>query len=214
MHPVSACVASPSMYNSRLQPDELPFVAGALVKRVQEFQAGRAAGREALASLGVTNASILVGRNREPVWPAGVVGSITHCVDFCGAVVCKEDTVKAIGIDAEPLFSVSPEVESIVCTDEEISMARALPISSKVDWLTIIFCAKEAFYKCQFGITGFLLDFKDVSLTFCSNSQGTSGEFEVILKNGFANERCFASNLSGRWRQSETHIFAGLSVLQ
>jgi 4'-phosphopantetheinyl transferase EntD len=66
-------------------PDEPPFpgeadlVADAVEKRRREFVTTRRCARQALAQLGVPPVPIRPGPGRAPVWPAGVVGSLTHC---------------------------------------------------------------------------------------------------------------------------------------
>jgi 4'-phosphopantetheinyl transferase EntD len=62
-----------------LFPVELAFVARAVPQRRAEFATARHCARNALAELEVAPAPILTGANREPVWPHGFVGSITHC---------------------------------------------------------------------------------------------------------------------------------------
>ncbi len=55
--------------------EELALVADAATSRREEFAAGRACARRALQRLGVESGPLLVGENREPLWPEGVVGS-------------------------------------------------------------------------------------------------------------------------------------------
>ena len=42
------------------------------------------------------------GAKREPLWPAGVVGSITHCDGYRAAAVARATDLATVGIDAEP----------------------------------------------------------------------------------------------------------------
>src|SRR5207302_6761936 len=70
-------------------------------RRRREFAVGRACARRALRAFGIVGVAISTGVQREPVWPQGVVGSITHCTGYCAAAVALGDHVTAIGIDAE-----------------------------------------------------------------------------------------------------------------
>jgi len=85
-----------------LLPEELGHVVRAVPKRVEEFRLGRVCARRALARLGATPAAIGVHTTRAPRWPAGTVGSITHCAGFCAAAVGWATDILAVGIDAEP----------------------------------------------------------------------------------------------------------------
>jgi 4'-phosphopantetheinyl transferase EntD len=82
--------------------DERDAVASALPGRRAEFVTGRVLARQALAALGIRPASIPVARSGAPVWPPGVVGSITHCVGLRACAVGRRDEHAGIGIDATP----------------------------------------------------------------------------------------------------------------
>ena len=66
-------------WTAPLLPEEEPLVARAVDKRRREFAAGRACARRALEQLGLPASPILAGPRREPLWPPGVVGALTHC---------------------------------------------------------------------------------------------------------------------------------------
>src|SRR5947207_7559339 len=90
--------------------EELALVGEAGDKRRREFAAGRACARLALERLGRSNGPVLRGSNREPVWPDGVVGSITHTAGYCAAAVTEASCVLGLGIDAEANQALSPLV--------------------------------------------------------------------------------------------------------
>jgi 4'-phosphopantetheinyl transferase EntD len=87
---------------SRAVPGGAAADRGAVPRRRAEFTTGRACARRALAELGVAPAAILSGDRREPLWPDGVVGAITHCAGFRAAAVGRATDYRSIGIDAEP----------------------------------------------------------------------------------------------------------------
>src|SRR5918992_849287 len=84
---------------------------------------------------------------RAPRWPAGVVGSMTHCVGYRAAAVARSDELCGIGIDAEPHAALPGAVLDLVLRDEERERLRALADSSPdLHWDRVVFCAKEAVY--------------------------------------------------------------------
>ena len=85
-----------------LRPDEARFVADAVDARRREFALGRSLAHEALRAIGAPAGPIEVGAHREPLWPAGTVGSITHCDGYVGAAVAARGDVRSVGVDAEP----------------------------------------------------------------------------------------------------------------
>ena len=83
-------------------PEEEPLIARSVAKRRNEFITVRHCAREALGKLDVGPVPILKGDKGEPCWPDGIVGSLTHCEGFRGAVVARAADVRSVGIDAEP----------------------------------------------------------------------------------------------------------------
>ena len=61
----------------------------------------RACAREALARLGVPAQPIPTGSRGEPLWPDGIVGSITHCDGYRACAVAAAADWLTIGVDAE-----------------------------------------------------------------------------------------------------------------
>jgi len=83
-------------------PEEEPLIARSVEKRRSEFVTVRHCARVAMTKLGVPEAPILKGEKGEPRWPDGLVGSLTHCEGYRGAVVGRTSAVRSVGIDAEP----------------------------------------------------------------------------------------------------------------
>jgi 4'-phosphopantetheinyl transferase EntD len=143
-----------------LYADEAAAVRGAVPSRIAEFAAGRVAARRALAALGVDPVAVPVGARRMPSWPPGVVGSITHCAGLVAAAVGRVAEWWALGIDAEPAVALEADVRDVVTTPVERSRMTE-PLDA-----TVVFCAKEAFYKCWSALDGAVLEFHDVEVTF------------------------------------------------
>jgi 4'-phosphopantetheinyl transferase EntD len=178
---------------AELLPDEEPFVARAGDKRRREFAGGRACARRALGALGVPEVAIPSGRHREPVWPSGIVGSVTHTSTVCAAAAAKVDAYRAIGIDLEPDVPLEPDVAGRVCDDEELAAADALGVDAGT-FAHVLFSAKEALYKCQFPLSTTFLGFRDVAL-----EQGSRpGDFRAILRVA-AGPLSIGHRFEGRW---------------
>jgi 4'-phosphopantetheinyl transferase EntD len=156
-----------------LHPAEAAYVSHAAPGRVAEYAAGRACARAALAQLEVPDFPVHVGPQREPIWPPGFTGSITHTGSYCGVVVAKTTAFKAVGIDAEARGALDPDLWSQVITPKERCWLLSLPRSRGLEMSTVIFSAKEAFFKCQYQLTRRYAGFLDVDVT-CE-----SGAFQV-----------------------------------
>lgn len=134
-------------------------------KRVTEFSTGRYCARRTLGPLGLAKHDILIGDNREPLWPNGVTGSISHCDNLVGAVTASTTKVKALGLDIEIIGKVGTEIWNLVFTYNEQEFLRGSNPQNSELYSTIIFSAKECFYKLQFPITRRYIDFKEVEIS-------------------------------------------------
>jgi 4'-phosphopantetheinyl transferase EntD len=180
-------------------PEEEPLIAKSVAKRRSEFITVRHCARVALGELGVAPAPILKGDKGEPCWPDGIVGSLTHCTGYRGAVVGRSAAVRSVGIDAEP-HDVLPKgvLDAISLPAERSEIPRALPAG--LHWDRILFCAKEATYKAWFPLTKRWLGFEDAHITFEADPSGSAGRFvSRILIDPAALSGTPLTSLAGRW---------------
>lgn len=190
---------SPELWEGELLAEEAACLAPVVESRRRAFAAGRNCARRALTLLGVAPAPILVGERREPIWPPGVVGSITHVDRYCAAAVAQRDVVRGIGIDAAVHAPLDRGVETLVCTDWERKRMATLPADTH--WNTLTFSAKESLFKAWYPIVGGWLDFDDANITF----DPASGAFTVALT---VSTRGIA--FSGRFAIAEPYILTAV----
>lgn len=142
-------------------------VARSVRKRQADFFHGRLASRCAMQSLGMAEHSdIGIGAQRQPLWPEGVTGSISHTQGIAAAVVGCATEAKHIGIDLE--YLVTPEAASalnrlVVDRTERALLDSVFPGQSSLG-LTITFSAKESFFKAAFPQVGQYFDFGAITL--------------------------------------------------
>lgn len=180
-------------------PEEEPLIAKSVTKRRNEFITARYCARIALGRIGFGPVPILKGDNGEPHWPDGVVGSLTHCTGFRGAVVGRGAQFRSVGIDAEPHDVLPGGVLDAISLPEERREMTAGPLGN-LHWDRILFCAKEATYKAWFPLTKRWLGFEDAHITFDVDGSGSGGGFvSAILIDGTALAGPPLTTLSGRW---------------
>jgi 4'-phosphopantetheinyl transferase EntD len=199
---VPSAIASAELYGDPADltplPEEEPLIARSVAKRRNEFITVRHCARQALGDLGLPPVPILKGDKGEPCWPDGVVGSLTHCEGFRGAVVGRAADVRSVGIDAEPHAVLPKGVLDAISLPAERSELGALP--GGAHWDRILFCAKEATYKAWFPLTHRWLGFEDAHITFTVDGSGSAGRFESrILIDPHAESGPPLTALSGRW---------------
>ncbi|WP_326825018.1 4'-phosphopantetheinyl transferase family protein [Streptosporangium sp. NBC_01756] len=149
-----------------LFPAEEQVISQAVDKRRREFTTARLCARRALRMLGKPEAPILPGLRGEPQWPVGVVGSITHCAGYRGAVLGDATLISSIGIDAEPDEELPYGVlDAIGLPSERAAVQTLLRRHPGVRWDRLLFCAKESVYKTWFPLTHRWLSFEHASVT-------------------------------------------------
>lgn len=146
----------------RLYPEEFAAVRQAVARRQREYAAGRQAARQAMMDIGWPPMAIPSASDRSPVWPEGLVGSISHTNRSCVAVVCPSHQVCGIGVDLEYDLPMNDDLWSTICTPEELAWVAAQDASLQGLWVTRMFSAKEAYFKWQYPQTGQMLEFRDV----------------------------------------------------
>jgi 4'-phosphopantetheinyl transferase EntD len=147
-----------------LFPDEEALLLRAVPKRRAEFALSRTCARRALANIGVAPCSILRTSDRAPVWPPGIVGSITHCRLYTAAAVCSDVHFRSLGIDAEINGPLPDGVLSVIASPSEQLAIRQLP-GDVVCWDRLLFSAKECVFKAWFPVARRWLDFRDAEVT-------------------------------------------------
>jgi 4'-phosphopantetheinyl transferase EntD len=210
---ISTCIATPDMYEAPLWEEELEAIARSVPKRRREFSAGRAAARCALNTLGVPPGPIPANADRTPSWPMGFVGSISHCDNFCAAVVGCSDDVAGVGFDVETVSPLSPEIADLIYDDEEAAHFSALPEATGYEWGKLAFSAKEAFYKCYFPKVRSFLDFRDVSVSFSHMDASGVGEFAISIKDRRKPKVLAGYEFFGRWFAEGDFICTGTMLM-
>jgi 4'-phosphopantetheinyl transferase EntD len=179
-----------------LFPAEEAVVRTAGPRRQAEFAAGRRCARAALAKLGVPATAVRAGRAGQPLWPAGVIGSITHCAGYRACAVARATDIAGIGIDAEP-DAVLPLglIESLATSAERAWIAREAVAAPTVCWDRLLFSAKEAAGKLWYPLTGRWPGFHQVAVF-----PAAVGTFGVqVTGPGPAPGNRPATHMTGRW---------------
>lgn len=117
-------------------------------KRKADHLAGRIAAAHALNALDI-RAVPGIGPSSEPLWPAGVSGSITHSGTLAMAIAVARDAL--IGIDCEAILTAEEAREikdGVIDAQEETPLTRSgYPFALA---LTLAFSAKESLFKALF----------------------------------------------------------------
>jgi 4'-phosphopantetheinyl transferase EntD len=200
--------------------EEERSVGNAVQKRRHEFVSGRACARQALQKFGIAPVAIPNGERGEPLWPNGVVGSITHCLGYRAAAVARASEMASLGIDAEPNEPLPDGIlQRIAFGREQAMVAGARHAGDPGDAVhggaepvhldRLLFCAKEAIYKAWYPLTRRWLGFEDVELAIDEPGQSFCGR---LLVEGPLAGTTPLTELRGRWCVEEMTICAAAFV--
>lgn len=195
--PTAVVVATAGEREVELFPQEEEAVGNAVVKRRREFVTARACARAALAQLGHPDQPVPSGARGEPVWPAGVVGSITHCTGYRACAVAPAGELITIGVDAEVAEPLPAGlIGDIALPEERRYVERLSGENPAVCWDRLLFSIKESIYKAWFPLARSWLGFEDASVAI----DPTKGTFSAhLLVPGPTLRGRKLDGFSGRW---------------
>lgn len=108
---------------------EAAFIADAVPKRRREFATARALAREGLERFfELRDFDLLNDRNRAPIWPKGISGSLSHSSTRAW-VALVDATYGTVGIDGENRDRLERSLWHLTMRDEEIAYLEALETS-------------------------------------------------------------------------------------
>lgn len=200
--------ANPMLIWETSYSEEEAYKRNATPKRRKEFAAGRLCARRALTRFGIKNFPLLVGKDREPIWPVGITGSISHAEGYCGVAVARKTQIKSLGLDVELTGKLSRDSWRQICTRQELSFLDSLSLDRQQDNATLIFSAKECIYKCQYAISKKWLNFHDVMIT----ANPDIGEFEATFLVNVGSSFKRGTRLKGKYLFCRGYVSTGMSI--
>jgi len=157
------CRFTPAGYDDSLFAHyDLPFpreLRHAVAKRKAEHLAGRYLCKKILQKHDLPHI-VPIGSLREPVWPAGWVGSITHSTGMAMSCLGRKSDVALLGIDFESWLDdgFARAIADTIIDRHERHTLSCGPWSF-AEALSLVFSAKESFYKAAFPVVGRYFDF-------------------------------------------------------
>ena len=205
---VSACLEKIADHSEMLLPEEKKIVETVVQKRREEFSTGRLCAHTAMRSVlsQANQAPLLPGSKREPLWPEGLIGSISHSADCCVAVVSSDPTIKSLGIDIEKREGIKTGVRDLICLPEELSLLGEFEQNPEA-W-KLIFSAKESVYKALFPVLQKWIGFSDATLYFDFQEQ----RFVASMNEKLDLPPTIGSSVSGRFSISSSYILTIVEI--
>ncbi len=149
----------------------------AVPKRRLEYLAGRHCARAALRECapGLAEHGVGTGPNREPLWPAGAVGSIAHTTGYVVSVATSHPPILALGVDVERWMDpAAPQrIGAHIAARGELDALAARTGWSLARLLTLVFSAKESIFKCLYPEVQRYFGFQDARVQAIDPQEGT-----------------------------------------
>ncbi|AVZ39577.1 MULTISPECIES: 4'-phosphopantetheinyl transferase [unclassified Dietzia] len=201
-----------------MYPVEAEQIARAVESRRIEFAAVRACAREAMSRLGVPPGPITRGGRGMPVWPTGVVGTLTHTGGLRAAAVGPTDRIRSLGLDVEPHGPLPRGVlEAVALPEEAAWVTAAREEEEAVHWDRLLFTAKEATYKTWYPLTRRWLGFADAHITLTPthvDGRSASGELRsrILVDPRAVDGGPDLVEFHGRWALWDGHIASAIAL--
>jgi 4'-phosphopantetheinyl transferase EntD len=150
----------------------MPQETAALQKSVAAVRrasgAARVVARELLSQLGLPGRALPKASSGAPIWPEGVVGSLSHDRGVAIAAIARSRDYRALGVDVEAAEPLPGDLVDLIATPRE----RA-DLGDDARRARLLFAAKEAVYKAVYPLDQIFLDHHDVEVDF-SRHQATT----------------------------------------
>ena len=167
---------SPGDENALLE-GEAASIASAVLAMRRASGAARIVARELLAKLGYSGIAVPRGPSGEPIWPAGVTGSMAHDDTVAVAAVGAQRDLGTIGIDVDAAEPLPQEMLELVATPQELRGIADEPLHGK-----LLFAAKEAVYKAVYPLDRVFLEFHDIEVDLAAGKALTRAGRALTLR--------------------------------
>lgn len=128
-------------------------------KRIASYLAGRCVASIALDCMGQSGFVVERGICGEPIWPTGIVGSISHTHNQCVCLISRGPYLA--GVDTEVITPINedPNLVNIISNGVEKKWIRKLNQEQAKIQTTLLFSAKETLFKALFPLVQEYFDF-------------------------------------------------------
>jgi len=208
---VRCCYSQHPPENAELLLAPYPNSETMSATRRLEFAHGRYCAELALWQLGIKSTPIHSGEQREPLWPEGITGSITHCGGYAAAAVAQTSNLASIGIDLETREPLADDIVSLICTTEELEWIKK---TDQPDWMTkVIFSAKESIYKAAWPLLFKFMDFHDLNISLNISPNNSRHTYKACPTNSELPKN-FIEQISGCYSTTDKYIHSAAWLLK
>ncbi|MET1255557.1 4'-phosphopantetheinyl transferase family protein [Aliikangiella maris] len=176
----------------------------AVTKRKAEYLAGRFAAKKALACHSIFEQQILTGKDRSPIWPTQLIGSITHTNSNAFCIVAPKENYHLVGIDTEDWIAEKTysNIKKSIITEQEHWQLEQLSFTT-TQAFTLAFSAKESLFKALYPSVQKYFDFMAAKIIRVDESNAT---FVIELTKDLNGLHCQQRQYQGQYQLLEGSI--------
>lgn len=177
-----------------------------VIKRQAEYLAGRFAASIILQRLHIPICNIPIGKNRSPIWPQGIVASISHNNSTALCIAAFDNHYQYLGIDIESKLSLEVVKEikkNIINSNEEDILQNVKNNLSFTDAFTLVFSAKESLFKAIYPEVNSYFDFSAAELiNLCNKTK----QFQLVLLQDLSLKLKAGTQFNGKFYFDDNHV--------
>ncbi len=149
--------------------------------------------------------------DRSPHFPLDVVGSFSHSKDYVCTAMALMRHVRSVGIDIESSGRINAKTREQIRTQMDV---KSTEVISDEELDTLIFSAKESFYKLLHPIVKRYFVFSDAAITNVEESSQRLTEIDgIVVKKSGEFTLALLKELSEEFGPQSKHFFKGHWVL-
>jgi len=196
------------LLDDAFQHARIPQPAGlrsAIAKRRCEYLAGRVCAATAGEALTGKREIPVPGKDRAPLWPAPLVGAITHSHGRAAALVGHREQWRGLGLDYEAWLTPrrALRLAEEILTGEERQALQGLDEAEQARRITLTFSVKESLFKALHPLTGRRFYFQDAAL---------DGEDRIRLLTTLSADWRQGAALPYQWRNEEAGVLSWIQI--
>ena len=178
-------------------------------KRQAEFLAARHCAQYATQRISGVFEAPATGKVGEPIWPNGIVGSITHSHSWAAALTGDAQSWRGLGIDRENLLNSerAQRLAKTILTHQELKHLHTLPINQQAWLITLSFSLKESAFKALYPLTQQFFYWQDIMLTHYQE-----GFAELSLLRNLNSDWKKHSTVQGQYSYDTQHLLSLISI--
>ena len=182
-----------------------PTIQRSAVKRKAEFLAGRLAALYHIQHcFDACDGYVAIGQDRSPVWPKGIIGSLSHTRHEAVCLLGRQSDIALLGVDIEDRMSSQTidDIKNMVVSGREEQLCSASFFALN-DVIAIVFSAKESLFKSLYPKVLAYFDFFSAEMISINIHEQS---LVLVLTKSLCDEYCEGDRFVCYFHLQDSHV--------